>query len=239
MKHRLTTLILASVSLLTFSNAAFAQLKENFALNFFWAGSAYSSKEYQISFPQSITPVDGKFRLDTAWRGGVRANVFDRGHWGQEFFYSFEPNTAHFIRRTTPQSSLDLRIQVHNLGANALYYFGEDETRPVRAFATIGLGMTIYKLTTEAEQFVRDPRRGNVPDMDSSRELAMNYGVGLKARMGSYIGFRTDLRGFVGRNPSFGLARQSTNPNATVFPAAGAINNGEVSAGLIFYFRKR
>jgi hypothetical protein len=239
MNPRLTTLTLTLVLLFGFSSAAFAQLQDHLELNVFGAGSIYSSKEYEISFPQSITPIPGKFRLDKAWRGGIRVNVYDRGHWGQEFFYSYEPNKAHFTRRSTPSSSLDLNIQVHNVGVNALYYFNEDETKPVRTFATIGLGATIYRLTSEAQAFVRDPLRGNVPDMDSSRELAMNYGFGLKARIGSYVGFRGDIRGFLGRNPSFGLARKSDNPNATVFPASGAIHNGEVSAGLIFHFRKR
>jgi len=48
-----------------------------------------------------------------------------------------------------------------------------------------------------------------------------------------------DARGFVSRNPSFGLARQSSDPNATVFPATGAMHHGEATGGLIFYFSKR
>ena len=68
----------------------------------------------------------------------------------------------------------------------------------------------------------------------------MNYGFGVKStRSAGWLGFRFDLRGFVGRHPSFGLARQSNDPNATVFPATGVIHNGEASAGLIFYFGKR
>jgi hypothetical protein len=47
-----------------------------------------------------------------------------------------------------------------------------------------------------------------------------------------------DAKGYVGRNPSFGLARESSNPNATVFPAGGAIWTGEASAGFVFYFGK-
>jgi outer membrane protein with beta-barrel domain len=237
--NRRLSLTLTFAWLFTFSSAVFAQDWASFELNPFGAFSIYSSKEFEISFPQSITPIQGKFRLDRAIRGGIRGTVYERGHWGEEFLYSYEPNQAHFIRRSPPTSSLNLDIAVHNIAANALYYFNEDETHRIRTFATIGLGMTIYQLTTDSQQFVRDPLRGNMPDMDSSRELTMNYGFGFKARLASYVGFRGDIRGFVGRNPSFGLARQSSNPNATVFPAAGAINNGEVSAGLIFYFRKR
>ena len=75
--------------------------------------------------------------------------------------------------------------------------------------------------------------------MDQSNEIAMNYGWGLKTRMGSSVDFRMDIRGFLGRQPSFGLARESTDPNAVVFPATGAIHSGEVSAGLVFFFKRR
>ena len=75
--------------------------------------------------------------------------------------------------------------------------------------------------------------------MNSDNELAMNYGVGVKMRTSDWLGFRADIRGILGRNPSFGLARQSNDPNATVFPAGGVISNGEASAGVIFYFFKR
>lgn len=234
----LASFVLASMAVLIFCGPAHAQLKEDLEFNFFVAGSAYTKNSYETSFPQSITPIQGQFKLNDSIRGGLRLNVYTRGHWGEEFLYSFEPNTAHFIRRTPPTSSTNLKIQVHNVAANALYYFQEDESHYVRPFLTVGLGATVYRLTPEATAFARDPLRGNLADMDQSRELALNYGVGFKAKFGRFVGFRMDVRHFLGRNPSFGLARSSNNPNATVFPATGAIHNLEASAGLIFYAGK-
>ena len=69
-----------------------------------------------------------------------------------------------------------------------------------------------------------------------ANEIALNYGVGVKMRSSDWVGFRADLRGFLGRSPSFGLVRRSNDPNATVFPASGAIHNGEASVGVVFYF---
>ena len=224
---------------LMLSSAAYAQLSEDLELNVFGAGSIYSMKNFEIGFPQSAAPIQAQFKLDKAFRGGLRVNVYTGGHWGEEFFYSYEPNKAHFQRPTTPPNSLDLNIQIHNLGVNALYYLSDDKTRRVRPFLSVGIGTTLYRPTGQAEAIVRDPLRGNVPDLHTAHEIAMNYGAGFKAKLGSWIGFRFDVRGFLGRNPSFGLARESNDPNATVFPAGGAIHNGEASAGLVFYFKKQ
>lgn len=237
-KRWLTRCVLGSMAVLILSGAAYAQLKEDLEFNFFVAGSMHTKSSYEIGFPQSVTPIQSRFKLNDTIRGGLRLNVYTRGHWGEEFLYSFEPNTAHFIRRTPPTASTNLKIQVHNIAANALYYFQEDESHHVRPFITIGLGATVYRLTPESVSFIRDPLRGNLADMNQSRELALNYGIGFKAKFGRLVGYRMDVRHFLGRNPSFGLARQSDNPNATVFPATGAIHNGEASAGLVFYVGK-
>jgi hypothetical protein len=240
MRRRLSNVTLVVTFCLAASNVTFAQLKDNIELNIFGAGNWYSSNRYEISFPQSVTPIQGEFKLDRGLRAGVRLGVFTRGHWGQEFFYSYEPNKTHFIRFTAPSSSLDLDIQVHNYGVTGLYYFHEGEERGIRPFASFGLGGTIYRLTPEAASLVRDPLRGNAQDMDNAHEIAFNYGFGFKTtRAAGPVGFRLDVRGFVGRTPSFGLARQSEDPTATVFPATGAFHNAEASAGIIFYFGRR
>ena len=236
MRRRFKTAIFVVGVISMFSNAVYAQLREDLEVNVFGAGSIHSKNDFEISFPQSATPMEGEFNLDKALRAGVRVNVYTRGHWGEEFFYSYEPNTAHFLRQTTPPASLALDIGVHNFGVNALYYFSDNETRRVRPFLTIGLGGTIYSLTDEARAIARDPLRGNVRDLGQANEIAMNYGAGFKVKVSRWFGIRMDLRHFLGRNPSFGLARQSDDPNATVFPAGGAIHNGEASVGFVFYF---
>src|SRR5688572_6811436 len=100
-----TAIFVVSV-LLMLSNGAYAQLREDLELNIFGAGSIHSNKSFEIGFPQSATPIPGEFRLDKGIRAGLRVNVFTRGHWGEEFFYSWEPNTVHFLRRTTPPQRL-------------------------------------------------------------------------------------------------------------------------------------
>ena len=236
MKVRGTNTALALVVGLCLSSAAHAQLKDNIEVNAFGGGSWYSAQHFETGFPQSVTPVFGKFRMDNTWMGGLRLGVYTRGHWSQEFFFSYEPNNANLIRTTAPASSMSLSTKVINYGVNAIYYLNDNESEKFRPFLSAGIGGTSYLLTTEAKSFAIDPLRGNLPDIDNSNELAFNYGVGVKSRTAGWLGFRADVRGFVGRSPSFGLARRSSDPNATVFPASGAINNAQATAGIIVYF---
>jgi hypothetical protein len=177
--------------------------------------------------------------VPTGLRAGLRFNAYSRGHWGEEFLYSYEPNRAEFVLQRTPSNPLKLDIQVHNVALNTLYYLQEEETQRIRPFLTGGVGASIFRPTAYSQAVASDPLRGNVRDLNSSTELALNYGLGFKTRVSNWVGFRMDARGFLSRSPSFGLARQSDDPNATVLPATGALHHGEVTAGLIFYFTKQ
>jgi hypothetical protein len=211
-----------------------AQETDDLELNLFVGGTAYTKNKFDIPFPQSATPIPTTVGFDNSIRGGIRLNVFNGGHWGEEFFYSYEPNQA-TIQRGTSASPTKLDIQVHNFGINALFYPSPDEERKVRPFVSFGLGGTIYRPTQEARQAAADPNRANLPGFGLSKEFALNYGLGIKSRFNNRFGFRVDARGFLGRNPSFSMPRESNNPSATVLPAGGAIHTLEASAGVIFY----
>jgi hypothetical protein len=224
---------------LILSNNAFAQLKDHIELNVFGAGSLYSGNKYEIGYPQSLTPIPGEIKLDQAARFGARLGVYTRGHWGQEFFYSFENNSVRIANGGASPSVTDFRVRVHNYGVNALYYFMETESNVFQPFASAGLGGTAYQIRQESLVSLRDPARGNLPDVNNSNELAFNYGFGFKTRSDGWFGVRMDVRDFVARTPSFGLVRQSIEPTATVLPATGVFHNVELSLGFTFYFGKR
>lgn len=242
MRQRMASAIAVIGLCAAMSTGAYAQygVKDNIEINVFGGGSIYSSKDFQVSFPQSTTPVEGEFRLNhVTWRAGVRVGVYTRGHWSEEFFYSYEPNKVHLDRVTPPTVSTVLPIQVHNYGITALYYFSENESHTVRPFLSIGVGGTLYRLTPESIAFAHDPLRGDLLDMHNSNEFALNYGIGIKTRTAKWVGFRADIKGFLGRTPNFGIPRQSADPLVTVFPVGGALSNAEASAGLVFYFGRR
>ena len=238
MKGWLKGPVLLVVVLLVIPVALQAQEFRSVELNPFIAGSTHTKNQYEIGFPQAITPTPSQFLLDDTLRGGLRFNVNTSGQWGEEFYFSYEPNNARFIRKTNPEVKVDYDIRIFNFGVNAMYYLYEEGSRKTRPFISFGLGGTMYQPTARARVAARDPLRGNFPGFESSAELALNYGVGFKRRMTERFDVRMDVRGFVGRNPSFGLPRSSSDPNVVVFPANGAIHNLEVSAGFIVKLKK-
>ncbi len=238
MKRWLTDSILLVVVSLTIPGVLSAQEFRNIELNAFIAGSAHTKNQYEIGFPQAITPIQSKFKLNDTLRGGLRFNVNTTGHWGEEFFFSYEPNKARFIRASAPAQEQAYNIRIMNFGVNAMYYLNEEESRRTRPFISGGIGGTLYQPTARSRTIGRDPLRGNLPGFKSSGEFAFNYGLGFKHTLTDQFGFRMDVRGFVGRNPSFGLPRTSPDQNAVVFPADGAIHNMEVSAGFIIKLTK-
>jgi len=204
-------------------------------LNPFFGGSWYNANAFEISFPQSSPGEFKQFKLEKAFRGGLRFNVYNGGHWGEEFMYSYESNQTRFISVFPPRPELNLGIQVHQFAVNTLYYFDADPDLPVRPFLTFGIGGTLYRPTDEAKTIALDPLRGNFSAFEESLMFSFNYGRGIKIKAGDKVGFRIDARGYVGKSPTFGLPRASTDPTATVFPAGGALHNGEVTAGIVFY----
>jgi len=226
------------VVLLALPQVLQAQEFRHMELNLFVAGSSYTKKAFVIGFPQSAIPINEEFKLSGAIRGGLRFNVNTTGHWGEEFFFSYEPNKAHFARTTLPQLEQDFDIRVFNFGLNAMYYINEEESRKTRPFVSFGFGGTAYQPTYAAIQEAQNPFQGNIPGFGSSTELTLNYGVGFKQDWRKNYGFRMDVRGFLGRSPSFSLPRSSSNPSEVVFPATGAIHNVEASAGIIFKLKR-
>jgi outer membrane protein W len=233
MTRRLTSSLSLVIALAVLAAPAFGQVAKDGELNIFFGVSAHTANAFQIGPPQADPAVSAKFDIRDGLRGGLRFNVVNNGHWGQEFFYSYERNEARYIRQTFGVQDLD--IQVHTLGATGLFYFNKDEAAKTRPFLSFGIGATIYKPTDDAKVIAAGV--GNLPGFGQSNELTGHYGVGFKHRVNPAWGIRVDMRHFVGRFPSFSMARKSV-ADATVatFPAEGAINNFEASAGLVFYF---
>jgi hypothetical protein len=238
MKHLPATPILMIIVLFLLAAPAFGQIAQDGELNVFFGVSAHTKNQFQIGAPQASPPINAKFELADALRYGVRLNVATQGHWSEEFYYSYEHNRARYVRQAVPLNIVDLPIQIHNLGVNALFFFTENERAKIRPFVSFGLGASIYKPTKEARVIAADPAIGNLPGFGQSNEINFNYGLGFKHRINRVVGLRMDVKHFIGRNPSFSMSRRSENPNEQVFPADGAIHNLEASGGLIFYFGK-
>src|SRR5438552_4295584 len=113
MTRRLTIAIPVLGFCLVLSTNALAQLKDNVELNLFGAGSIYAKNHYEIGYPQSASPIPGELKFDAHTRFGLRLGVYTRGHWGEEFFYSFEQNGARISRGGASPTSAELRMRIH------------------------------------------------------------------------------------------------------------------------------
>jgi len=232
MKRCLMTSLSLTVALFLLAAPAFGQISKDGELNLFFGVSTHSANKFQVGAPQAVPAYNAKFELMETLRGGVRVNVATNGHWGEEFYYSFEHNRA----RYTILRRVDLGIQLHNFGGTALYYFSSDEKATMRPFLSMGLGASWYRPTKGAKIVAADPTQGNLPGFGESHELNFHYGVGFKRQMTKAWGFRMDLRHIIGRNPSFNMSKSSANSTENAFPADGVIHNLEATGGLIFYF---
>jgi len=242
MNQRLRTAIFGIVlyaCLCTSGYAQYSGLSDNIEVNLFSGGSWYTSTDFTTGFPQTLAQVPGEFHLNRAIRYGARLGVYTRGHWSEEFFYSYEPNSMHLTGVVPSVPPLNLSLQVHNYGITALYYFNENETHTIRPFLDIGVGGTLYRPTTESLQIAHNPILGGIPNLKSSNMLTKNYGVGIKTRVNDWLGFRADVKGYWSATPSFGLPHRSNDPTVQVLPLTGSFSNGEASAGVILYFFNR
>ncbi len=202
-----------------------AQEFRNTELNFFVAGSAFTKNKYTIGPPQISPPASGVFKIDDRGRGGIRINVNTTRHWGEEFFFSYEQTKAHLTTGTSTAQDVQYDVRIYDFGVNVMYYLYREETRDSTPYFTAGLGGNIFQ------------GRGS-STFGTSTNVAGNYGIGFKRSLSRRFGFRMDLRGFIVRQPDFGLPRSSANPNVAVFPATGVIHDLEPSAGLYIKFRK-
>lgn len=235
MKRLLAATISMIIVLFLLAAPAFGQVSKDGELNFFFGAARHTGNDFQIGPPQSPTPVGANFRFTHALLGGIRFNVVNNGHWGQEFFYSYEQNTGHY-RRNDQLNEANLPMQLHRLGVTGLYYISDDEEAKTRPFVSFGIGANIYKPTQEAKNNANNPALGNLPGFGQANELSFHYGFGFKQRLTRAVGFRMDVRHFIGRYPSFSMSKKSSDPFSPVFPANGAIHTLEASGGFVFYF---
>ena len=169
------------------------------------------------------------FEIESGLRSGLRLNLLTAERWGVEMYYGYESKQASYVG-TESDERLDLPIHIHGLGGNAFYYpTGSSGLGRIIPFVTGGIGVAIFRPTSEAKGIASDPLLGNVfPDLLESKEAAYSYGVGVKYRMNRVFGARFDVRGFLSKTPTFGLPAvpdDPTNDLTDLNPLTGYIHN--------------
>lgn len=186
---------------LTFAGSAFGQYGELW----FSAGKSIFNSSELITAAQG-GPVD----LRDGFRFGFRIGFNNDVRFGHEFMYAYS-RTHLDVGGAAP---VDLGgMAAHTAGYNFLLYATQEGAR-VRPFATGGVGFTNYV-----------PPGSSAAQGGGATKYGVNYGGGVKVRVGDRWAIRFDLR-------------QYTTPKPTFFSVSpsGWIRQTEATAGFGFVF---
>jgi hypothetical protein len=213
---------------------AFAQTQYRFEV--FGAVTFPMDKDFELGYPQASPPMQLTNDYSPGARGGVRLGVDGRGHWGQDFMYSYGANAAKIVNHTN-QSDFALTPRIHQAAWNVLWYPGglsiKTGTFP---YLTAGVGGTFYTVTAKTVNAAMDPNLAGLGRLRNDNTFAFNAGAGVRARLREKYGVRVDFRDYMTHSPRFGLPKSSDDPDATVFPVGGIFHQFEVSFAFVYYF---
>jgi outer membrane protein W len=174
---------------LAFSGAVFAQSGE------FWFSAGESiieTKGIGTTAPIGGSPND--FSLGNGFRFGFRFDLDTREHLGYEMSYFYSRSS---LMSNVAGASSSTGFGIHTVSGDALWHFIKRDER-VRPFVMGGLGFSNFVPPGQSAQYG-----------GGSNEFQINYGAGVKVKVGSKWGkdwgIRADVRQFQYFNKPFGL----------------------------------
>ena len=237
---RKTLIVLAVILVQGVSGQLFAQGNFGFEIGAFGGRSIWQDRDFQIGPPQvpiGAPPINLNLSYGDEFLYGARFNILSRGHWGGEFSYSYQSNSVTLARQDSSGRQVELDGGVHHFFYNMIFNLMRYEKSKVVPFVTGGVGLAAYALSDEARAKAADPGGYGIGNLrPSDKRFAYNYGFGVKAKVTSRIGVRADFRHIFSDVPSYGLPKESSNPNQVVLPIQGKLQMFEASAGIYFHF---
>jgi len=223
------------LAVLLAASTAAAQTKYRFEL--FAAAGMPQDNKFEISTPQSSTPMKGTHEYSIGARGGVRFGADMWRHWGQDFDYSYGGNATKIVNHFNG-GSFGFNTHSHQFSYNLLWYPRVlDPKSKVFPYLTAGVGGTFYRLRQATINEALDPARAGLGKLSNESIFAFNAGGGVRFRINDLYGFRVDVRDYLSDPPRFGLPERSDNPSAVVFPVTGIFHHMQISFGFVYYFR--
>ena len=237
---RKTLIVLAVILVQGLSEQLLAQGDFGFEIGGFGGRSIWQDRDFQIGPPQvpiGSPNINLNFSYKDQWVYGGRFNILSRGHWGGEFSYSYQSNTLSLSRQNFKDVELD--GGVHHFFYNMIFNLMRYEKSKVVPFVTGGVGLAAYALSDQARADAANPAVYGIGNLRPyEKRFAYNYGFGIKAKITSHVGVRGDFRHIFSDVPSFGLPKESSNPNQVVLPIQGKLQMYEASAGIYYHFSK-
>jgi opacity protein-like surface antigen len=189
-------------------------------------------------FGQVNRGLDTKQVTGGAFGGRVGANVSN--YIGLELMFEYMVNNVKFLTPTQaglPTYSFGNRN--YYLALNPLFHFTPKGSR-VRPYVTVGVGAAQFTPTDDAKRIARTPAVNAIygsQNLNDNLQVALNYGGGIKFHLTDHFGLRLDARGFLSRNPTYGL------PNfplpSLYIPRNDKLNGVQLTAGVTWYLGKK
>jgi hypothetical protein len=226
---------LIPLAILLLAAPAFAQTQYRFEV--YAAANMPQDKKFEISYPQSTTPMKGTYEFSPGARGGVRFGSDGKRHWGQEFDYSYGGNSTRIVNQYNG-GRFAFTVRAHQFAYNVVWYPRSlDRKRKVFPYLTAGAGARFYRLSQATMNEALDPNRAGLGKLSNESIFTFNAGGGVRFRVNDVYGFRIDVRDYVSDPTRFGLPENSTNPSQVVFPVTGLLHQIEVSFAFVYYFK--
>jgi hypothetical protein len=147
--------------------------------------------------------------------GGRAAYNFSR-HFSIEANYNFMVNNVRLVTAAPSTLSSVFGDRIHSFAIDPVYHLSPRGAR-LRPYLTAGLGPSWFAPSKQARTLLA---------VNTSTELAFNYGGGVKVHLSPHLGLRLDARGIFEQNPTFSLAD---------IPKAH-LNGMQATLGLLLYF---
>jgi outer membrane protein OmpA-like peptidoglycan-associated protein/outer membrane protein W len=150
-------------------------------------------------------------------------------------FYSY--HRLRFSRPTENGTVVpSLPLHVYQASFNGVLHITPRDSK-IRPFVTVGIGAANYAPNDSAKKTAASlPAAAGFNDFGSRSGFEANYGAGLKIQTNPRFGLRFDVRGYVGTNPSFGLANLPSVNGGAAMPSGKVLNGVEATGGLTIYF---
>jgi hypothetical protein len=189
-------------------------------------------------FGQVNRGLDTKHLLGPAY--GARVGVNVSKYVGLELMYERTTNNLRFMTPTAPGlPRYDFANRINYLAFNPVFHFTPKGSR-VRPYVTVGVGAAQFTPTSDAKSFARLPATNalyNSANLNDNLQVALNYGGGIKVHLSDHFGLRFDARGFLSRNPTYGLPNY---PSGGIYiPRNDKLNGAQATVGLIWYLGKK
>jgi len=200
----------------------------------FFGGASYPIKEeFEITYPQSTTPIQGTQRFSLGVQGGIRFGLEGARHWGQDYTYSYGQNPG---KLETPYGQFSYTSRFHHASTTVLFYPWTYNTHQVSPYVAAGIGAMWSTLKHDAVSEAIDPLRAGLGPLKTETVCAFHAGGGLRFRLSERLGMRIDLRDTMSRTLRWGLPETSDDPNATVLPVNGVFHQISGSFGVVIHF---